>query len=80
MLKTNPAWKAYNDLQNEGGEGYNPHPKFIATALVRPIGSSKMIQGKMRTQADAIKFANNCLSGAQRDTFLAEVNTVFKGA
>ena len=29
----NPAWKQYNDLQNEGGEGYNPHPKWIAPAV-----------------------------------------------
>lgn len=25
----NPAWKAHNDLYNEGGEGYNPHNKFV---------------------------------------------------
>jgi hypothetical protein len=29
MNAINPAWKQFNDLYNEGGEGYNPHPKFI---------------------------------------------------
>ena len=28
----NPAWKQYNDINNEGGEGYNPHPKFVGEA------------------------------------------------
>lgn len=28
-IKRNPAWKRYNDGQNEGGEGYNPHSKYI---------------------------------------------------
>ena len=27
--KRNPEWKKYNDLMNEGEEGYNPHPEFI---------------------------------------------------
>lgn len=26
----NPKWLAYNDVENEGGEGYNPYPKYIA--------------------------------------------------
>ena len=30
----NPKWKSYNDFQNEGGEGYNPHPKFIRTQAI----------------------------------------------
>jgi hypothetical protein len=27
--QVNPAWTQYNDINNEGGEGYNPHPKFL---------------------------------------------------
>jgi hypothetical protein len=27
----NPEWIAYNNGMNEGGEGYNPHPKHIVT-------------------------------------------------
>ncbi len=30
MFKINPEWKKYNDFFNEGGEGYNPHQKWIA--------------------------------------------------
>lgn len=49
MSKINPAWKAYNDLINEGGEGFNPHPKYIAStvaATVRPaaVATNKMLR------------------------------------
>lgn len=27
--KINPLWTAYNNRNNEGGEGYNPHPKHF---------------------------------------------------
>jgi len=30
MFKLNPEWKKYNDFFNEGGEGYNPHKKWIS--------------------------------------------------
>lgn len=33
MYKINPEWKKYNDLQNEGGEGYNPHKKYISANI-----------------------------------------------
>lgn len=29
--KLNPKWIKYNNIMNEGGEGYNPHNKYIAT-------------------------------------------------
>ena len=29
MSTISPLWTAYNNLHNEGGEGYNPHPKHI---------------------------------------------------
>jgi hypothetical protein len=29
--KINPAWAAYNNGMNEGGEGYNPYPKHVVT-------------------------------------------------
>lgn len=29
MSKINPKWVSYNNLHNEGGEGYNPHAKYI---------------------------------------------------
>ena len=36
----NPKWLAYNDLQNEGGEGYNPHAKWIAKAAAPVVTST----------------------------------------
>jgi|694.fasta_scaffold13897_4 hypothetical protein len=27
--KINPEWKRYKDAMNEGGDGYNPHGKWI---------------------------------------------------
>ncbi|MCT8281730.1 hypothetical protein [Xanthomonas translucens] len=36
MTKINPEWLAFNNLINEGGEGFNPHPKYIsATATAQ---------------------------------------------
>ena len=32
----NPTWTAYNNNMNEGGEGYNPHSKFITTGGGEP--------------------------------------------
>lgn len=74
----NPAWKRHNDLYNEGGEGFNPHPKYIAAAAVTTTSApARMIAGKLRTQADALKFARACLSGDQRKAFEAEVARAF---
>ncbi len=32
----NPLWTAYNNLFNEGGEGYNPHDQYITTGSGEP--------------------------------------------
>lgn len=32
----NPLWTAYNNLHNEGGEGYNPHDQYITTGGGEP--------------------------------------------
>ncbi|TXH50487.1 MAG: hypothetical protein E6Q97_20320 [Desulfurellales bacterium] len=32
----NPLWTAYNNLFNEGGEGYNPHDQYITTGGGEP--------------------------------------------
>jgi len=32
----NPLWTAYNNLFNEGGEGYNPHDQYITTGAGEP--------------------------------------------
>lgn len=76
MAAINPKWTEYNNSMNEGGEGYNPHPKYIAS-VAAPAGVRKMIAGKARTYDEAIKFARNCLSGAQKDSFLAAVAEAF---
>ncbi len=73
----NPKWTEYNDAMNEGGEGYNPHPKYIAAPVRAASATAKMIAGKMRTQADALKFARTCLSGEQRTAFEAQVSAAF---
>lgn len=40
MARTiNPEWKKYNDLMNEGGEGYNPHKKWVYAASESPVAA-----------------------------------------
>lgn len=36
MRQVNPLWAAYNNLHNEGGEGYNPHDQYIDTGSGEP--------------------------------------------
>lgn len=35
----NHEWTAYNNLFNEGGEGYNPHEKYLTTGGGEPVWS-----------------------------------------
>lgn len=79
-MQINAKWVEYNNTYNEGGEGYNPHPKFIGATARSAAAPKRMIRGKARTQAEAVKFARNCLSGAQYDAFMAEVNAAFGAA
>ena len=39
MATINPVWTAYNDLHNEGAEGYNPHEKHVETGKGEPLWS-----------------------------------------
>ena len=61
LTKINPAWIAYNDLQNEGGEGYNPHPKYIAAstpvATARKSVSVRMLKDERGNLIPADKMA-----------------------
>ena len=43
----NPLWTAYNNLFNEGGEGYNPHDQYITTGGGEPEWS-KLDDSKYR--------------------------------
>ena len=54
----NPLWKAYNDAMNEGGEGFNPHEKFIGPAKGEPLWSklgdkAYRLQNLMNATSDA---------------------------
>lgn len=35
----NPMWTAYNNLYNEGAEGYNPHDKYLGDSTDEPLWS-----------------------------------------
>ena len=39
MNTINPQWTAYNSLNNEGGEGFNPHDKYITAGDGEPLWS-----------------------------------------
>lgn len=75
----NPAWVRHQNLYNEGGEGFNPHAKFLAAAPVAKA-PARMIAGKLRTHADALRFAKIALSGEQKVAFLAQVAAAFPEA
>lgn len=36
METINPLWTAYNNLYNEGDEGYNPHDQYISAGNGEP--------------------------------------------
>lgn len=78
MANINPKWLSYNNSMNEGGEGYNPHPKFIASVSAPAAGATRYIDGKWRTQADATRFAKAALVGAEKAAFLARVAAAFE--
>ena len=40
--KINPKWKQYNDLNNEGCEGFNPHRKFIESTNDKKAKSTQI--------------------------------------
>lgn len=44
MATLNPIWTAYNNLNNEGGEGYNPHDQYINDDDGEPLWS--ILDGK----------------------------------
>ena len=55
-MKINPLWTAYNNIHNEGGEGYNPHDQHIETGKGEPLWS------KLDERAYRIQNAMNALS------------------
>lgn len=48
MNKINPAWIAYNNVQNEGyTDSYNPHPKYIEVQPAVAQPSDSPVSGKI---------------------------------
>ena len=56
MATINPTWKAYNDFHNEGGEGYNPHEKFIE------LGKGEPLWSKLHSKASKLQDIANATS------------------
>lgn len=48
--KINPEWTKYNEMFNEGGEGYNPHSKYIGTDRCE---AKRQLLNKFYTVAEA---------------------------
>ncbi len=44
MNTINPEWIAYNNINNEGGEGFNPHSKYVEAENGEPLWS--ILEGK----------------------------------
>lgn len=54
----NPLWTAYNNAMNEGGEGYNPHEKYVSVGAGEPLWSklgsrAAKLQRLMNSTSDA---------------------------
>lgn len=79
--RINPAWKAHNDLYNEGGEGFNPHPKYLPAAAPAQAAAQaepkRMIRGQPWTHESALRFAGNNVPGFDREAWLADVRKAF---
>lgn len=53
MTTINPAWKQYNDINNEGGEGYNPHPKFVGQVAAEQVTNCTNASGFAISRGEA---------------------------
>lgn len=49
IYKINPKWKSYNDLHNEGGDGYNPYKKWLISSEISPKSNEKSIDNGHET-------------------------------
>lgn len=39
MKTINPEFTSYNNINNEGKEGFNPHDKYLASVTSEPLSS-----------------------------------------
>ena len=60
MYKINPKWVRHNDIHNDGGYGYNPHPKYIevpapaAASPEAPVKAAKIYRDARGTVIDPV--------------------------
>ena len=72
--RINPAWQAFNDLVNEGGEGYNPHAKWIAKAATAKAVVASTNNRMLRDQSGNLIPARKLIASMERDiTRLASI-------
>jgi hypothetical protein len=71
--KLNQAWQSYNDLNNEGGEGYNPHPKWITAR--RDLATTTAAQTKRTTENLVRDLRGNLISESALRSQLANNRT-----
>lgn len=70
MSKINPAWVAHNNLNNEGGEGYNPHSKYPNESAESAEPAWSILEGKA---SKALRLLNMApLGSAEYDARKAE--------
>ena len=43
----NPAWLRWTSVENEGGEGYNPHPKWMAKGSAPAVAAKASTENRM---------------------------------
>lgn len=75
--RINPAWRQWQDLQNEGGEGYNPHAKWISAAPVanrvaQPAGG--MLKDERGNLVPAAKLAARLARDQQRLSIITDAS------
>ena len=71
MSNLNPQWIEYNRINNEGGEGYNPHPKYLT-------GSGEPMWSILRGRADkALRILNGT---SESDFFFAKRQSEYAAA
>lgn len=70
----NPAWVAYNDLLNEGAEGYNPHRKWIAKpdAARRTATAARMLKDEHGNLIPEDKLAARLARDIERRTRITD--------
>lgn len=79
MNTINPAWKQFNELFNEGGEGYNPHPKFIARSAApatakAPAVAARLVKDERGNTVPAAKMAERLARDESRMTKITDAS------